>query len=121
MTDKMGVVYYGNYLELFEMARSTMIRERGFLYSQMEADGFNLPVIRAEVDYLAPAFYDDLLLIDAWVEKLGGRSIDFRYEIRRNEDPTIICRGHTRHLVTGPNGQPRRLSPEWQSRLDALR
>jgi acyl-CoA thioester hydrolase len=121
MTDRMGVVYYGNYLELFELARSTMIRDAGFRYSDMERDGFLLPVVHAQVDYLAPAFYDDLLLIDTWIPRLDGRRIDFHYEIRRNDQPQPICRGLTRHLVAGPDGRPRRLNAQWHECLQRLR
>jgi acyl-CoA thioester hydrolase len=120
MTDQMGVVYYGNYLELFELARSTMIREAGWRYSEMERDGFLLPVVRAEVEYLAPAHYDDELRIETWIERLNGRGIDFRYEIRRNDDPATICRGKTRHLVAGTDGKPRRLNAHWQERMQTL-
>jgi acyl-CoA thioester hydrolase len=121
MTDQMGVVYYGNYLELFELARSTMIRDAGWRYSEMERDGFGLPVIHAEVDYLAPAHYDDELLIETWIERLNGRGIDFRYEIRRNQGPAAICRGMTRHLVAGRDGKPRRLSAPWIERMEMMR
>lgn len=117
LTDRMGVVYYGNYLELFELARSTMIRDAGWRYSDMEADGFMLPVVHAEVDYLSPAYYDDLLLIETRIERLSSRRIDFHYELRRNDDPAVICRGKTSHLVAGPDGRPRRLSPHWMERL----
>lgn len=120
LTDRMGVVYYGNYLELFELARSTMIRDAGFFYRDMENDGYLLPVVHAAVDYLAPAYYDDLLLIDTWIPLLNGRRIDFHYEIRRGDQPQPICRGVTRHLVAGPDGRPRRLSPEWRERLELL-
>jgi acyl-CoA thioester hydrolase len=120
LTDRMGVVYYGNYLELFEMARSTMIRDNGHRYSQMEADGYMLPVVHASVDYFSPAYYDDQLLIHTWVDRLAGRRIDFRYAITRNDDPKPICEGLTRHLVVGPDGKPRRLSAEWLERLAAL-
>ena len=61
MSDQMGVVYYGNYLEMFEMGRSGLLRSTGFSYRQMEQEGYQLPVIHAALDYLSPARYDDLL------------------------------------------------------------
>src|SRR6185436_11148265 len=105
---------------LFEMARSAMIREQGFRYAQMEDDGFMLPVVRAEVDYLAPAYFEDQLVIETWVDRLTKTRIDFNYEIRRNGDPGVICRGHTRHIVVGPTGAPRRLSEQWLEHLQRL-
>ena len=35
-TDQMGVVYYGNYLTLFERARNELMREMG--YSDLPSD-----------------------------------------------------------------------------------
>ena len=57
-TDQMGVVYYGNYLTLFERARNELMRECGYTYKQCESEGWMLPVTHAEVDYRRPARYD---------------------------------------------------------------
>ena len=61
----MGVVYYGNYLTLFERARNELMRSCGYTYRECEAEGWMLPVIHAEVDYKSPARYDDLLEVTA--------------------------------------------------------
>ncbi len=46
-TDKMGVVYYANYLVWFEVARTDWLRHAGWSYRDMEAEGFVLPVVEA--------------------------------------------------------------------------
>ena len=38
-TDKMGVVYYANYLVWFEVGRTDWLREAGWTYRAMEAEG----------------------------------------------------------------------------------
>src|SRR5512145_1377779 len=50
-TDKMGVVYYANYLVWFEVARTDWLRDTGWTYRAMEQEGFGLPVIEAHCDY----------------------------------------------------------------------
>ena len=50
-TDKMGVVYYANYLVWFEIGRTDWLRETGWTYRAMEAEGFALPVIEAHCEY----------------------------------------------------------------------
>ena len=72
-TDQMGVVYYGNYLTLFERARNELMRACGYTYSECEAEGWMLPVIHTEVDYKSPAHYDDLLEVTAYRIKRGGK------------------------------------------------
>ena len=46
-TDQMGVVYYANYFVWFEVGRTDWLRESGWSYRDMEADGYSLPVIEA--------------------------------------------------------------------------
>ncbi len=46
-TDAMGVVYYANYLHLFERGRSELIRGLGFSYATVEERGIYLPVREA--------------------------------------------------------------------------
>ena len=54
-TDKMGVVYYANYLVWFEVGRADLLRSLGWSYREMEAAGISLPVIDARCQYLRPA------------------------------------------------------------------
>src|SRR5690606_35776918 len=50
-TDQMGVAYYANYLVWFEVGRTEWLRETGWTYRDMEADGLSLPVIEARCEY----------------------------------------------------------------------
>ena len=118
MTDQMGVADHGHYMELFEIGRTEMLRDAGFDYRSMERDGFFLPVVRMTADYMAPARYDDVLLIHTWLEDLGRVRFDFRYEIRREGKGTKpLCRGVTYHVLVGNDGKPRRLEGTWLERL----
>lgn len=45
-TDCMGVVYHANYFSWFDVARCRLLEEIGFPYPQIEADGYQCPVIR---------------------------------------------------------------------------
>lgn len=121
MTDQMGVVYYGNYLELFEIGRTELLRATGLTYRQMEQDGYFLPVIRVECDYEAPARYDDELIIQTWIKRLSRVRLDFSYLIQRGSDRAALCRGVTHHAIIGPEGRPRRLDAAWMERLGMLR
>ena len=97
-TDQMGVVYYGNYLTLFERARNELMREMGYTYKECEAEGFALPVVHAEVDYKSPARYDDLLEISAWVDEIRGVRCKIACEVRRAGEARLLAKGHTVHV-----------------------
>ena len=93
-TDKAGVVYYGNYLQFFESARSEHLRALGKTYAEFEKDGIILAVTEAHLRYLGPAFYDDLLTVRAWVSRVRRTRVDYRYEVL-NPQGEVICTGFT--------------------------
>ena len=62
-TDKMGYVYYGHFLQYFEVVRAELVRELGMPYRVMEDNGVMLPVVNAEVTYKRPVNYDELMNI----------------------------------------------------------
>ncbi|MBO7720846.1 MAG: acyl-CoA thioesterase [Kiritimatiellae bacterium] len=97
-TDQMGVVYYGNYLALFERARNELMRGCGYTYKECEAEGFMLPVVHAEVDYKSPARYDDLLEVTAWVRARKGVRLEIACEVRRKGGDALLASGFTRHV-----------------------
>lgn len=120
MTDQMGVVYYGNYMELFEVGRNEYMRDHGLNYLDMEADGYLLPCTRVECDYLQPARFDDLLEIHTTVMAMTRVKLHFKYEIRRAADSALLTRGISHHVWIARDGRLRRLTPEWMGRLSAL-
>ena len=103
-TDQMGVVYYGNYMALFERARNELMRACGYTYKQCETEGFMLPVVHAEADYKSPAKYDDLLEISAWVQLQKGVRIEIACEVRRKGEEAVLAKGYTRHVFVSTEG-----------------
>lgn len=66
-TDRMGFVHHSNYARYFETARWEMFRAMGLSYKEIEAGGLLMPVISMKMDFIRPAFYDDLLTIKSIV------------------------------------------------------
>lgn len=108
-TDKMGVVYYANYLVWFEVGRTDWLRDTGWTYRAMEADGFLLPVIEAHCEYKQGARYDDELEIRTRASLVSPVRIQFDYEVARPADGMVLALGHTVHATIGPAGKPARL------------
>jgi acyl-CoA thioester hydrolase len=107
-TDKMGIVYYANYLIWFEIGRSDYCRARGFSYRDMEEnDDAFLVVAEAYCRYKAPAYYDDELIVRTHITELRRRSLRFGYEIVRASDGQIVAEGETGHVVTDGDGRVR--------------
>lgn len=97
-TDKMQFVYNGKYLEYFEVGRSELFRSIGFPYREIEREGYQLPLIEANVKYLVPATYDDLLEIQATVNELYTARPTVNYIIRKKETGEIVAEGFTTHV-----------------------
>lgn len=97
-TDKMQFVYNGKYLEYFEVGRTELLRNAGLPYSVLEKDGYQLPLIEANVRYNKPAHYDDLLEVEAIVTELKTAKVHIDYKITKNGSDEIITEGYTEHM-----------------------
>ncbi len=114
-TDRMGVVYYGNYLTYFEVGRVEWCRARGFNYRDMEAqDGAMLVVAEARCRYKAPAYFDDLLRIRTSVSRARRALVAFQYEVENAATGELLATGETVHLVTGTDFRPRSLPDKYR-------
>jgi len=108
-TDKMGVVYYANYLVWFEVARADLLRSHGWSYREMESSGVSLPVIEAHCAYHRPVRYDDELEIRASGRLLSPVRMEFTYEVRHTAGGQVAATGRTVHAALDAGGRPRRL------------
>ena len=111
-TDQMGVVHHAAYLPWLEVARTEYLRQRGLPYKALEERGINMPVLKVEIEYLRPALYDDLLSVSAKLEAASAVRFRFFYEVRRDQDEALLCRGRTFHAATGRDGRPKRVPAE---------
>jgi acyl-CoA thioester hydrolase len=92
-TDAGGVVYYANYLRFLERARTEWLRELGVEQTVLwERDGLVFVVRRVEADYLRPARYDDLLLVDCCLLELGRASLTMAQWVRRGGESLLAAR-----------------------------
>jgi acyl-CoA thioester hydrolase len=103
-TDMMGVVYHGNYLPWFEVGRTTLLKELGLPYRQLEADGFRLPVLEVKVKYQRPAVYDDTVTIITTLRDKPLLRIKLDYEVRRGDE--LLATGSTTHAFIDRSGRP---------------
>ena len=108
-TDMMGVVYHGSYLPWFEVGRTTLLKELGLAYRQLEADGFRLPVLEVSAKYFRPALYDDTITIITTLRERPLLRIRLEYEVRRGDE--LLATGTTVHAFIDREGKPVRPPP----------
>jgi acyl-CoA thioester hydrolase len=88
-TDCGGVVYYANYLQFLEEARTDFLSSKGIsIIEYVKKDRFFV-VSRQEVDYIAPAYYGDLLDIETTLNGVSGVRIDLLCDVRNSAGKQI--------------------------------
>ena len=106
-TDAMGIVHHAVYPVWMELGRSDFLRQAGMPYPEWEAQGIMMAVSQLQLTYRAPARYDELVTVRAWLKSGGRRKVVFGYEISR--DGVRLVEAESVHLVVGPDGRSRTL------------
>jgi acyl-CoA thioester hydrolase len=115
-TDRMGVVYYANYLRYFEAGRTEFLRAKGLSYRDFEETArLLLPVVEAGVAYRLPARYDDLLAVETSLTEARRASARFGYRVLRDGD--LLATGHTVHACVDLEGRIRRMPGDLLARM----
>ena len=116
-TDQMGIVYHVNYFKYLEAGRVELLRDRSWAYADMEKSGIRIPVLKAEAEYHAPAFYDDLIRIRTRIIRLTRVRLEFEYEVFCDERDQKLATGKTSHAFTGTDNKVKRVD---QSVIDRI-
>jgi acyl-CoA thioester hydrolase len=85
-TDAQGVVYYGRYLPYFDHARTEYHRHLGSL----RTEGAEFVMRASNVEYHAPARFDDMIECFVRVSRLGRTSIAYELCALRLPDETLM-------------------------------
>ncbi len=108
-TDAMGIVYHTNYIRWFEMGRTEFMRQLGISYSQLEELGLNLPLTKVSCHFLAPAKYDQQILIETKFDYIKRASVRFNSKIWDEHKARLLVEGYTIHACTNNEGKIRRI------------
>lgn len=119
-TDKMGVIYYANYLVWMEMGRTDYCKSVGFDYREMEVEGAHMAVAEATCRYVSPARYDDSILVRTSVERINRRLITFVYSIVNEKTGTLLAEGKTVHVAMSLEGKSMSIPERYLDLLKAV-
>jgi acyl-CoA thioester hydrolase len=111
-TDFTGIVYHANYLRFMERGRTNYLRLVGadhralFEQTEKEAPSFAFVVRSMKVDFLRPAYMDDLLEIRSLSKEVSGASITLHQKVMRSEE--VMVEAEVRVAFVS-EGKPRRI------------
>jgi acyl-CoA thioester hydrolase len=86
-TDAQGIVYYGRYLPYFDLARVEYHRNLDML--RMDVGG-ELVMRASNIEYHAPARFDDLLEVFIRVARIGRTSATYELAAYRVQDDVLM-------------------------------
>ncbi|MBT3217172.1 MAG: acyl-CoA thioesterase [Candidatus Marinimicrobia bacterium] len=107
--DKMNIVYYSRYFEMFEEARTELLRSIGLDVTALENSGTTLPVVEAHADYKKGAGFEDELIVRTMIPELPKGKLRIEYKVLKGEE--LLVSGFTQHAFTNSDGNPMR-APE---------
>lgn len=110
------MVYYANYLNFLEEARTEYLALKGASIKQLADSGIMFVVARQEVDYKFPAVYGDELDIQTKVGEITGVRIEFLHEIY-NQNTQLIVKAKTILVCVDRNLKPQAIPQEVRSKI----
>ena len=118
-TDAQGIVYYGRYLPYFDHARVEYHRHLGQTVVARDRREF---VMRAsEVEYHAPARFDDLLEIFIRTARIGRTSVTYECAAHLHEsDLLMVTAQQTLVLVDMEERKSSPIPERWKERVIAF-
>ncbi|HAI22121.1 MAG TPA: hypothetical protein DCM14_09560 [Clostridiales bacterium UBA8153] len=122
-TDRMGIVYYANYLTYFEVGRTDFFRSHGLHYAALEDQGLLAPCVEVSCRYLRPARYGQELALATALTAMSGARLVFSYSLTLPGDNSLLATGQTVHAWVDRSGRPlavKKHYPEVWSRLQEL-
>jgi YbgC/YbaW family acyl-CoA thioester hydrolase len=88
-TDAQGIVYYGRYLPYFDLARVEYHRNLGLLGMEI-GPGVEFVMRAINVEYHAPAVFDDEIEVYVRVARIGNTSATYEFAAYRARDDVLM-------------------------------
>jgi YbgC/YbaW family acyl-CoA thioester hydrolase len=92
-TDMAGIVHFSNFFRFMEAAETEFLRARGLSVTWRENERrFGFPRVSVACDFVKPARFEDVLDIDVTLEKIGIKSLSYRFDFSRKGEPIAVGR-----------------------------
>ena len=114
-TDAMGIVHHSRYLPYFEEARVAYLRHVGHPYHEVRAEGIEMAVLEAFVQYRKPLEFDDVCDVHVTIASIGRVTFQMAYLVTVADAdgvPRPRATGVTVHGCITPDGRATRM-PTW--------
>lgn len=85
--DVAGIMYFGNYVRLFEIGETELFREAKIEYSHSMVENADYYMLRVNfmTNFYAPIYMDDEVTVEMFIAELGGASVKLQFSVFRTE------------------------------------
>jgi acyl-CoA thioester hydrolase len=112
-TDAQGHVFFGNYFTFMDEAAGGYLRGIGFSWNKLSELGLDIFYVDASCQFKGSASFDDMLEIDARMERIGNASFTIECAIYQQDSGKLIAKGQITAVVVNPaTRQPQRVPDE---------
>ena len=116
-TDAGGVVYFANYLKLFEKSWFEHLLSLGISLPEWEKAGTYVMVKGVQLDLKEKLRYGDEIEVETRITSVKNAQFSLSHAVLK--DGRLIAEGGTLMVCVDGSGRPRRLPLEWKGRLAA--
>ena len=103
-TDKMGITHHSNYIRWMEEARVDFLKQIGWDYARLEAEGIISPVVGVSCKYKHSTTFADTVTIKVTIEEYSGIKLKLKYTMK-NEKDELVCEGNSEHCFVNAEGR----------------
>jgi len=114
--DAQNVVFNAWYLAWFDEAMAAFLAHRGLPYPQMLGQGYDVQLVRSEIDWRTGVGWGDEIGVAVSTARLGRTSFVLDFDVRRGDE--VTCAGRTTYVVIATDGSGKREIPPFVA--DAL-
>jgi len=90
-TDYVGIVNNTEFIRFLERVRYALSKKYGFTFKQVRSAKLWTVMAHVEINYRAPARFEDVMLGTGWVEKVGSSSLTLAYEFRLKGSRRLVA------------------------------
>ena len=111
--DAQGIVFNGAYMGYLEIAQAEYFRNLGFsIYRIAQRGYFDSAVVKADLEFKAPARVDEELELFARVARIGNTSLTLKVEIYPEGSDRLLTTIETVYVGFHPNSETTRPVPD---------
>ena len=115
-TDAGGVVYYSNYLNFLERARTEMIETVGLSNKQLLEENKTLIIVKScNIEYESPAKLEDKITVYSSIESFSKASFVVIQNIMK--DDTLIVKAKLKLVTVNQEGKPIKIPSVLEKKL----